>query len=134
MSLLERAILNSGMCRKPQAKLEKACIRLRSLRRMFSEVKPEKHQTTLNRKPENPMLFLTKAKNRERNWIETAIVIKAKKRKFRSTKPKNRSTTLAETAKPKIPMHPSCNDFLCAKPFANESVTLLLRKLGHLFK
>ena len=35
--------------------------------------------------------------------------------------------------KPKIPMHPSCNDFLCAKPFANQSVTLLLRKLGHLF-
>ena len=132
MSLLERAILNSGMCRKLQAKLEKACIRLRSLRRMFSEEKPEKHQTTSNRKPENTM-FLTKAKNQERNGIETAIVTKTEKWKFRCTKPKNRSTTLAETAKPKIPMHPSCNDFLCAKPFANESVTLLLRKLGHLF-
>ena len=99
MSLLERTILNSGMCRKPQAKLEKACIPLRSLRRMFSEEKPEKHQTTSNRKPENPMLFLTKAKNRERNRIETAIVIKTEKRKFRSTKPKNRSTTLAENRK-----------------------------------
>ena len=133
MSLLERAILNSRMCRKPQAKSEKACIRLRSLRGMFSEEKPEKHQTASTRKSENPMLFFTKAKNRERNKIETAIVTKTEKRKFRGTKTENRSTTLAETAEPKIPMHPSCNDFLCAKPFANESVTLLLRKLCHLF-
>ena len=80
--------------RKPQAKSEQACSRLRSLRRIFSEEKPEKHRTASDSKSENTILFLPKTENRERNRTETANRNSQQNRKtrvFLVQKPKNRS-------------------------------------------
>ena len=56
--------INFDQNRKPQAKSEKTCPRSRSLRRIFSEEKPEKHQTASpNSKSENPILFLLETRN-----------------------------------------------------------------------
>ena len=68
--------------RKPQAKSEKTCTRLRLLRPVFSEEKPEKHRTASKSKSENPILFKPKPGNRERNRTETATNTNTEKLEF----------------------------------------------------
>ena len=73
-------------------------------RRIISEEKPEKHQTASNSKSKNPILFLPKTENRERNRGEAANRNRHQNGKsdvFRY------ETKTKKLPKPKIPTPPS---------------------------
>ena len=98
--------INFVQNRKPRAKSEKLCTRLRSLRRIFSEEKPEKHQTASNSKFENPILFLPKTESEIEQKPQTTMVTKTENPKFLGTKTEKPFLKMAETAKPNFPMPP----------------------------
>ena len=101
--------INFDQNRKPQAKSWKTGRWPRSLRRIFSKGKPEKHQTAHRiTNPKTRVYFCRKRKTESEieQKLQTAIVINTQKPKFFCTKTGKSIYKMAETPKPKLPMSP----------------------------
>lgn len=126
--------INFNQNQKPQAKSEKSCTRLRSLRPILYKEKPKQHQTASpNSKSENPILILPKSEIEQKS--QTTTDIKTKKPKIFGTKtdqaicdlkwpkPQNRKSSIppsktADASSPNLekrgPIYQNCKNLLTA--------------------
>ena len=74
-------------------------------RSIISEEKPEKHQTASNSKSKNPILFLPKTENRERNRGEAANRSRRQNGKSDVFRYETKKKKITETENPNTTLH-----------------------------